>query len=52
LVKAFLTFNSAFRIVLCQSYLHYHKPDLVKTLLPSYDPQLHFPSSLWIRRVT
>jgi predicted O-methyltransferase YrrM len=52
LVKAFLTFNSAFRIVMCQSYLHYHKPDVLKTLLPVYDPQVHFPSSLWIQKVT
>jgi predicted O-methyltransferase YrrM len=51
LVKAFLTFNSAFRIVMCQSYLHYHNADALKALLPLYNPQVHFPSSLWIQRV-
>jgi predicted O-methyltransferase YrrM len=51
LVRAFLTFNSAFRIEMCQSYLHYHQPDALKALLPTYNPEAHFPSSLWIRRV-
>ncbi|HEU4796743.1 MAG TPA: class I SAM-dependent methyltransferase [Pyrinomonadaceae bacterium] len=51
LVKAFLLFNTAFRIVMCQSYLHHHRPDSLKTLLPPYNPQVHFPSSLWIRKV-
>jgi predicted O-methyltransferase YrrM len=50
LVKAFLSFNTAFRILMCQSYLHYHKPDVLKTLVPIYNPQVHFPSSLWIRK--
>jgi predicted O-methyltransferase YrrM len=50
LVKAFLSFNSAFRILMCQSYLHYHEPDVLKTLVPIYNPQLHFPNSLWIRK--
>jgi predicted O-methyltransferase YrrM len=52
LVRAFLTFNTAFRIVMCQSYLHHHKPEALKTLIPTYNPQLHFPSSLWLRRVS
>jgi hypothetical protein len=51
LVKAFLSFNTAFRIVMCQSYLHYHNPDVLKALLPIYNPQVHFPTSLWLRRV-
>jgi predicted O-methyltransferase YrrM len=51
LVRAFLSFNTTFRIVMCQSYLHYHKPDALKTLLPSYNPQIHFPSSLWMQRI-
>lgn len=52
LVKAFLTFNSAFRILMCQSYLHHHKPDVLKMLVPVYDQQSHFPSSLWIQKIT
>ena len=52
LVKAFLLFNTAFQIVMCQSYLHFHEPAALKTLVPIYNPQAHFPSSLWLRRVT
>ncbi len=51
LVQAFLSFNTAFRIEMCQSYLHYHKPEALKGLLPIYDPQVHFPSSLWLRKI-
>jgi predicted O-methyltransferase YrrM len=51
LVRAFLTFNTAFRIVMCQSYLHHHKPEALKALVPTYNPQTHFPTSLWLRRV-
>jgi predicted O-methyltransferase YrrM len=52
LVRAFLTFNTTFRIVMCQSYLHYHKPEALQALVPAYNPQVHFPSSLWLRRVS
>jgi predicted O-methyltransferase YrrM len=52
LVRAFLTFNTTFRIVMCQSYLHHHKPDELKKLLPTYNPETHFPSSLWLQRVS
>lgn len=51
LVKAFLLFNTAFRIEMCQSYLHYHEPGALKASVPTYDPQAHFPSSLWLKRV-
>ena len=50
LVRAFLSFNAAFKILMCQSYLHYHKPDALKTLVPIYDSQRHFPASLWITK--
>lgn len=52
LVRAFLTFNTAFQIVMCQSYLHFHKPDALRALVPSYNPQTHFPTSLWLQRVS
>ena len=52
LVKAFLMFNAAFRIVMCQSHLHRVRPDVLQRLVPFYDPQSHFPSSLWLRKVT
>jgi predicted O-methyltransferase YrrM len=51
LVRAFLMFNTAFRVIMCQSYLHHVRPEVLKTLVPIYNPQLHFPSSLWMQKV-
>jgi predicted O-methyltransferase YrrM len=48
--EAFLLFNSAFQVIQCQSQLHQVKPELLKKLLPIYDPKAHFPSSLWLSR--
>jgi len=48
LVKAFLLFNSAFQVIQCQSQLHHVKPEILKKLVPIYDPKTHFPSSLWL----
>jgi hypothetical protein len=50
LVKAFLLFNSAFQVIQCQSQLHHVKPEVLKKLVPIYDPKTHFPSSLWLSR--
>lgn len=50
LVKAFLSFNAAFRIEMCQSYLHGKEPDAMKALVPLYEPNRHFPASLWLRK--
>ena len=52
LVRAFLSFNTAFKIVMCQSYLHHYRPDVLQTLLPFYNSRVHFPASLWIRKTT
>jgi predicted O-methyltransferase YrrM len=51
LVKAFLMFNTAFKVIMCQSYLHRVKPEVLKKLVSIYQPQSHFPSSLWLRKV-
>ena len=51
LVKAFLMFNTAFKVIMCQSYLHRVKPELLKKLVSIYQPQSHFPCSLWLRKV-
>jgi len=51
MVRAFLCFNAAYEILLCQSYFHYREPDLLKSVSKIYDPQRHFPSSLWLRKV-
>lgn len=49
--KAFLMFNSAFKIEMCQSYLHSIHPEEIKKLDPSYDNSYHFPSSLWLQKI-
>lgn len=51
LVQAFLTYNSAFKILMCSSYLHYKAPDDLATVFKIYEQTIHFPSSLWLKRV-
>jgi hypothetical protein len=41
----------AFKVIMCQSYLHRVKPEVLKKLVSVYQPRLHFPSSLWLRKV-
>jgi predicted O-methyltransferase YrrM len=50
LVKAFLSFNRHFEILVCQSWLHFKAPDVLREFNPGYDPARHFPASLWLRR--
>jgi predicted O-methyltransferase YrrM len=50
LVKAFLLFNSAFEVLMCQSLLHVERPDVLKRLAPKYNAATHVPTSLWLRR--
>lgn len=52
LVQAFLTYNNAFKILLCSSYLHYKMPDVLKKTFSAYDPKKHLPSSLWLQKLT
>lgn len=51
LVRALLMYSRAFRIVMCQSYLHYKFPEAIKGVVERYDPSRHFPTSLWLRKV-
>jgi len=51
LLRAFLTGNGAFEMLMCQSYLHRKCPDSIKRVIGIYDPQRHFPSSLWLRKL-
>jgi predicted O-methyltransferase YrrM len=48
LVKAFLLFNEAFEIIMCQSYLHFDCPETIREVVSIYDEKKHFPSSLWL----
>ncbi len=50
LVRAFLTWNTAFDIVMCQSYLHYKFPESIQKVVKIYDKRRHFPSSLWFAK--
>ena len=50
-LKAFLTFNNAFEILLCSSYLHYKKPDVLHSVFNIYDRKKHFPNSIWLRKI-
>jgi hypothetical protein len=46
-----LCFNAIYEILVCQSYLHCKEPQLLEHALAVYDPRVHFPSSLWMRKV-
>lgn len=50
IVKAFLTFNDAFQVLMCQSHLHYNCPEALQEVVAAYDPAQHFPSSLWLQK--
>ena len=51
LVQAFLIFNSAFKVLLCSSYLHYKAPEALYSVFsfPKYD--IGVPASLWLQKV-
>jgi hypothetical protein len=52
LVRAFLSFNSAFRIVLAVGWLSHERHDVLVATLPHYDPDyLGGGGSLWIQRI-
>ena len=51
LVRAFLTWNTAFDIAMCQSYLHYKFPESIQKVVKIYDKRRHFPSSLWFAKI-
>lgn len=63
LLHAFLIDNSKFTVVLCQSMMHYNKPEVLSNAIVTYDPQenadglktgegKHFPSSIYLKTVT
>jgi Methyltransferase domain len=51
LLKALLSGNRHFEIVYCSSYLHHKEPDTLRKTFPVYDPSLHYPQSIWLRKV-
>jgi predicted O-methyltransferase YrrM len=50
LVRAFLMYNHVFKILMCQSYLHYKEPAALGRAVSIYDPRKHLPASLWLRK--
>ena len=50
LVKAFMMYNEVFEVLMCQSYLHHERPEVIKNIVNSYDNQTHFPASLWLMK--
>jgi hypothetical protein len=50
MVKALLTFSTAFEVLMCQSYLHYEFPELIHEVIGHYDRQKHFPAALWLAK--
>ncbi|HWE37991.1 MAG TPA: class I SAM-dependent methyltransferase [Isosphaeraceae bacterium] len=50
LLQAFLAFNSAFEVLLSNSYIHHAHPDALRRAFDRYDPKVHHPGSFWMRR--
>ncbi|MDP2730264.1 MAG: class I SAM-dependent methyltransferase [Dehalococcoidales bacterium] len=49
LLQAFLTYNQAYTVLWCGSYMHLHHLQELKTAFPSYNG-LIYPKSFWMRR--
>jgi hypothetical protein len=50
ILQAFLAFNSAFEVLLSNSYIHHLHPDALQRTFSRYDPKVHHPGSFWMRR--
>jgi hypothetical protein len=51
LLRAFLTFNSSFRVVWAGSYMHWRHPGRLSQAFPAYEPSSTLPGSFWMQRV-
>jgi hypothetical protein len=51
LLKALLSGNQAFEVVYCTSYLHHKDPGSLAATFPAYDPKIHYPQSIWLRKL-
>jgi hypothetical protein len=52
LLQAFLSFNSAFEILVSTSILHADHPERMREAFSSYPPGEYNPASFWMRRKT
>jgi hypothetical protein len=50
LLQAFLTYNSTYEVLWCASYMHLHYPQELRAAFTSYDNQVNWPASFWMRR--
>jgi len=50
LLQAFLTFNHAYEVLWCGSYMHLHYPAELRLAFPSYDDLVNWPGSFWMRK--
>ena len=50
LLRAFLSFNSAYRVVWAGSYMHWRCPDRLSEAFDSYDGLSTVPGSFWMQR--
>ena len=51
LVQAFLSFNNAFEILWCSSFMHLNHPKKLEAAFSSYNRDERWPASFWIRKV-
>lgn len=51
MLQAFLAFNSAFRVVMANHWMHLERPGSLKRCFPSYGREDDAPGSIWIERV-
>lgn len=51
LLQAFLTDNSRFEVMLGLAFLHSRHPEVLRSLLDSFDPARSQPGSFWMRRL-
>jgi predicted O-methyltransferase YrrM len=52
LLKALLSGSREFEVVYCTSYLHHKEPGKLAETFPSYDPRVHYPQSIWLRKLS
>lgn len=51
LLQAFLSFNSAFEVLLAGGYMHNEYPDVLASAFKSYDSSETLPGSFWVRKI-
>ena len=50
MLQAFLAFNAGYEVVWMSAWMHAHHPDELAGAIRSFDPAVHRPGSVWMRR--